>query len=72
VAGVRDLLDEVLSRANYPIREIEALSESEDQVELAAKLVPTTADAEELDHVVTELDESPLVLSATWTMGVAS
>ncbi len=49
VAGVRDLLDEALSRANYPIREIDALSESEEQVELAARLVPTTADPEELD-----------------------
>jgi putative Mg2+ transporter-C (MgtC) family protein len=61
VSDVRDLLDEVLSRASYPIREIEALSESEDQVELAATLVPTTADPTELDQVVTELEGSPLV-----------
>jgi putative Mg2+ transporter-C (MgtC) family protein len=69
VSDVRDLLDEVLSRASYPIREIEALSESEDQVELAATLVPTTADPIELDQVVTELEDSPLVRSATWTVG---
>jgi putative Mg2+ transporter-C (MgtC) family protein len=69
VSDVRDLLDEVLSRASYPIREIEALSESEDQVELAATLVPTTADPTELDQVVTELEDSPLVRSATWTVG---
>ena len=68
-AIVRDLLDEVLSRANYPIREVEALSESEDQVELAATLVPTTADPTELDQVVTELEGSSLVRSATWTVG---
>jgi putative Mg2+ transporter-C (MgtC) family protein len=69
VSDVRDLLDEVLSRANYPIREVEALSESEDQVELAATLVPTTADPTELDQVVTELEGSSLVRSATWTVG---
>jgi putative Mg2+ transporter-C (MgtC) family protein len=69
VSDVRDLLDEVLSRAIYPIREIEALSESEDQVELAATLVPTTADPTELDQVVTELEGSSLVRSATWTVG---
>ena len=69
VSDVRDLLDEVLSRASYPIREIEAVSESEDQVELAATLVPTTADPTELDQVVTELEKSNLVHSATWTVG---
>jgi putative Mg2+ transporter-C (MgtC) family protein len=71
VADVRDLLDEVLSHAHYPIREIELLSESEYQVELAAKLVPTTADAEELDKVVTELEASPHIRSATWTVGTS-
>ena len=69
VSDVRDLLDEVLSRASYPIREIEALSESEDQVELAATLVPTTADRAELDQVVIQLESSSLVRSATWTVG---
>ena len=69
VSDVRDLLDEVLARANYPIREVEALSESEDQVELAATLVPTTANPTELDQVVTELEGSSLVRSATWTVG---
>lgn len=69
VSDVRDLLDEVLSRVNYPIREVEALSESEGQVELAATLVPTTADPAELDQVVVDLERSPLVRSATWTVG---
>ncbi len=69
VSSVRDLLDEVLSGAHYPIREIEAVSESEDQVELAATLVPTTADPAELDQVVTKLEGSSLVRSATWTVG---
>jgi putative Mg2+ transporter-C (MgtC) family protein len=72
VADVRDLLDEVLSRLKYPIREIEVLSDSESQIELAAHLVPTTAHPNELDQAVTELENSPLVLSATWTVGTTA
>jgi len=72
VADVRDLLDDVLSSVSYPIREIEVLSESESQVELAAHLLPTTADSDELDQVVTKLELSPLVLSATWTVGTTA
>ena len=71
VAEVRDLLDDLLSRANYPVREIEALWESSNEVELAAKLVPTSADPDELDHVVAELAASSLVRSATWAVGTA-
>lgn len=69
VADVRDLLDEVLTRMSYPIRDTETVSQSEEQVELAATLVPTTADPAELDQIVTELERSPRVLSATWTVG---
>jgi putative Mg2+ transporter-C (MgtC) family protein len=34
VADVRDLLDELLSRASYPVREVEIMSESESQSNL--------------------------------------
>ena len=68
VSEVRDLLDAELDRATYPIREVETLSENEGQVELAAILVPTTADETELDAVVAALERSPLILSATWSV----
>jgi len=68
VSDVRDLLDAELDRASYPVREVETLSDSEEQVELAAVLVPTTADAAELDAVVAALERSPLVRSATWSV----
>jgi putative Mg2+ transporter-C (MgtC) family protein len=71
-ADVRDLLDEVLARASYPIRQIDTSSESEDEVELSADLLPTTADADELDQVVAELERSPLVQSATWMVSTTS
>ncbi len=72
VSDVRDLLDAELDRANYPIREVETLSDTEDQVELAAILVPTTADEAELDAVVAALERSPLVMSATWSVEATS
>jgi len=72
VADVRDLLEEVLARASYPAREIEILSQSEDQIELEADLIPTSASPTELDVIVAELERSPLIRSATWTVGTTS
>jgi putative Mg2+ transporter-C (MgtC) family protein len=72
VAEVRDLVDELLVRANYPVREIEIVSESEKQVELAAHLISTSARPTDLDQIVTELEHSPLVHSATWTVGTSA
>jgi putative Mg2+ transporter-C (MgtC) family protein len=72
VSAVRDLLDAELERASYPVREVETLSDSDEQVELAAVLVPTTASAAELDGVVAALERSPLVRSATWTVGTTA
>lgn len=71
VTEARDLLYAVLERANYPIREIETLSETEEQVELAAILVPTTAAPDELDAMVESLEEYPQVENATWTVSTS-
>jgi putative Mg2+ transporter-C (MgtC) family protein len=68
VAEVRDLLDAELDRASYPIQEVETLSSSAGQVELAVTLVPTTAEPDELDAVVAALERSPLVRSSTWSV----
>jgi len=72
VSDVRDLLDEELEQANYPVREVVTVSDNEDQVELAAVLVPTTASEAELDAVVAALEESPLIRSATWSVTATS
>ena len=40
----------------------------EDQVELAATLMPTTAEADELDAVCTALEANPDVIDATWSV----
>jgi len=51
---------------------VETLSDNEDQMELAAILVPTTAEESELDAVVAALVRSPLVRSATWSVETVS
>ena len=72
VAEARDLLFEELERLHYPIREIETLSEGEDVVELAAVLVPTTANAQDLDAITSHLERHDIVESATWTVSTES
>jgi putative Mg2+ transporter-C (MgtC) family protein len=68
VSAARDILDEILEQAGYPILEIETMSETETQVELAAVLAPSSADPAVLDAVVTQLEKSPPVYSATWSV----
>jgi putative Mg2+ transporter-C (MgtC) family protein len=68
VSDARDELYTHLEAANYPIREIETLSEGDDSVELAAVLVPTTAEPDELDAVVAALKRSSVISSATWSV----
>ncbi len=72
VSAVRDVMDEVLTLHKYPIRDIETLTQGDDQMELVADLVPTSASPAELDHVVASLERSPLVRSATWTVGTTA
>ena len=67
IAELRDLIDEVLERAHYPMRGIEIETNGEHLVELVADLVPITVAEAELDAVVDELRRSPEVLSATWS-----
>ncbi|MDR3436768.1 MgtC/SapB family protein [Telmatospirillum sp.] len=72
VADVRELLFDELEGASYPIREIEVLSEGEDEVELAAVLVPSTAEPDELDAVVTALEQREDIASAAWTVSTTN
>jgi putative Mg2+ transporter-C (MgtC) family protein len=67
VPDVRDLLFETLAAANYPVQEIEVLTEGDDLVELGATLVSSSAETQELDNVVTILESSVQVKTATWT-----
>jgi putative Mg2+ transporter-C (MgtC) family protein len=72
VTEARDLLYEELERHHYPVREIEVLSEGEDIVELAAVLVPTTANPADLDAITEHLAKQHNLTSATWTVSTTS
>ena len=64
----RDLLADELERHHYPIRDIATLAETEEHVELAAALLASSAEPEELDVVVSHLEHHPAILSATWSV----
>ncbi|MDT7933843.1 MAG: MgtC/SapB family protein [Sphingomonadaceae bacterium] len=70
-ADARDLLDEELERAGYPVREVEVVSEGEETVELAAQLAPTTADPAELDRLTERLKADRRIIAATWSASAA-
>jgi putative Mg2+ transporter-C (MgtC) family protein len=72
VSEARDSLYAALESHNYPVRDIEVLSETEEVVELAALLVPTTAKAQDLDHIISVLEHDEHVESATWTVSTTS
>jgi putative Mg2+ transporter-C (MgtC) family protein len=72
VSDARDLLFEELEKHHYPIREIETLSDHEDLTELAATLVPTTANPEDLDAITQHLERHDTIESATWTVSTES
>jgi putative Mg2+ transporter-C (MgtC) family protein len=72
VTDARDLLFEELEIHHYPIREIETLSDGDNQVELAAILLPTTANPAELDAITSHIARHASIISATWTVSTTN
>jgi putative Mg2+ transporter-C (MgtC) family protein len=72
VTEARDLLHDELEGHHYPVREIEVLSEGEEVVELAAVLVPTSANPADLDAITQHLAQRHDLMSATWTVSATS
>jgi putative Mg2+ transporter-C (MgtC) family protein len=72
VSEARDLLHEELEQRHYPIREMETLSETPELIELAATLVPNTANPDDLDAVTRHLERHEGIESATWTVSTES
>ncbi|MES2096805.1 MAG: MgtC/SapB family protein [Pseudomonadota bacterium] len=68
VTDARDLLADKLEAINYPIQSIDVITDTEDSVELAATLIPTTADPTALDAVCDALAASPGIEGATWSV----
>jgi putative Mg2+ transporter-C (MgtC) family protein len=71
VGDARDLLAAELEAAQYPIASIETETETEEQVELTASLIPTSANAGELDAVCAALEAHDIIENATWTVEAA-
>jgi putative Mg2+ transporter-C (MgtC) family protein len=63
----RELLRRELETTNYPIRDIEVIEREQGGIELVAVLTSTAADPQELDAIVTRLEQNQLVHSASWT-----
>ncbi|MES2096812.1 MAG: MgtC/SapB family protein [Pseudomonadota bacterium] len=68
----RDMLYDELETHNYPVREIETLAEGEASVELAAVLLPTSVDGDDLDRIVAHISKRPGIISATWTVSTTN
>ena len=68
VGDVRDLIAAELEKAHYPIQSMETLTETDEQVELAATLIPTSANAEELEAVCLALEAASQIRGATWSV----
>ena len=68
VGDVRDLIAAELETAHYPIQSMETLTETDEQVELAATLIPTSANAEELEAVCLALEAASQIRGATWSV----
>jgi putative Mg2+ transporter-C (MgtC) family protein len=71
VNDVRDVLSDALEATHYPVREFHIMAERDGRTEVTAVLVPTQADPVELDSVVTSVERSAKVVSATWTVETA-
>ena len=67
-AEIRDLMNERLEAASYPVRETRILFHSDNNVEVEAVLVPLAAEPSDLDAVVSHLSAAPGVVHATWSM----
>jgi len=65
---VRDVMNDRLEAASYPVRETKVVYRSNDNVEVAAVLVPLAVEPGDLDAVVGDLSKSPGVSHATWSI----
>jgi putative Mg2+ transporter-C (MgtC) family protein len=64
----RELLRDVIEAANYGVQDIEVVEREQGNAELEATLLGTAADPKELDAIVSRLEASPLVESASWSL----
>jgi len=63
----RQLLEQALEEANYPIGDLVIHSFGTNEVEIEATLTPTSIDGDELDRVTRQLAEHDSVTQAFWS-----
>ena len=68
VASVREFLLEKLEAANYPVRDINVVSRSEENTDIVATLASLSIEPGELDAVVASLAALPGVRHASWNI----
>jgi putative Mg2+ transporter-C (MgtC) family protein len=68
VASVREVLQEKLEAASYPVRDTKVIYRPEHTAEITATLVSQSIEPNELDAVVASLAEMPGVQFATWNV----
>ena len=66
-AAAHDLLERTLEQAKYPISEFQASPFGDDEVELAATLIPLSVDGGDMDRIVHRLQAHPGISQAYWT-----
>lgn len=66
-----EVLEDALEQASYPPQEIDIELFGEDDVEIAAILLATSVDPEELDALVSALRAQPSVREAFWSTSAA-
>jgi putative Mg2+ transporter-C (MgtC) family protein len=64
--GLRDAVIEKLNDANYPVRETTVVHRASNLVEIAAVLVSSAVEPEELEAVIGDISLLPGVTHATW------
>jgi len=64
----RELIVDLLDKAHYPAREVDAVERADDLIEVVATLMSTAVDSAELDTVARMLEAQPFVQHATWTI----
>jgi putative Mg2+ transporter-C (MgtC) family protein len=64
----REVLQDQLEAAHYPVQRIGIVDREQGDIELVATLAGNTADPHELDDIVARLKSNPTVENATWSL----
>jgi putative Mg2+ transporter-C (MgtC) family protein len=64
----REVLQDQLEAAHYPVQDLDIVVREQGDIELVATLAGNTADPRELDELVARLENSPTVENASWSL----